>query len=210
MRCCSLLQALTAGVVLVFAADARAEDPPLPAPPHAATGTIPAATAPVGGPAKASPRPRRRVKATAPIVAPGTPIATYPSFRLLDDGTSRVTLEVTRKVAVTEHKAKGRVVYSFAGAAVPVSNTRLALPTGFFHTPVERIEAAAQGNGVDLVIELREDVQPTFRILDTPRGSSVLQVDFPRAAGDAAPPAAEASTRPSETKRLQQKAATDD
>jgi hypothetical protein len=207
MRCFSLSQALTAGALLVFAADARAENPPRPAAPRVATG---AATAQVGGVAKAAPRPRRRAKATAPVLAPGTPIATYPSFRLLDDGTSRVTLEVTRKVAVTEHKAKGRVVYSFAGAAVPGSNTRLALPTGFFHTPVERVEAVGQGNGVDLVIELREDVTPTFRLLDTPRGSSVLQVDFPRGAAEAAAPAADATTRPTETRHLQQKAPTDD
>jgi hypothetical protein len=206
MRSFSLPQALAAGALLVFAADARAEDPPRPA----AIGASPAASPPRGAVARPLPRARRRAKVAAPIVAPGTPLATYPSFRLLDDGSSRVTLEVTRKVAVTEHKAKGRVVYSFAGAAVPGSNTRLGLPTGFFHTPVERVEAVGQGGGVDLVIELREDVQPTYRLLDTPRGSSVLQVDFPRPAGDAAAPTVEAASRPTETKHLQQKPATDD
>lgn len=204
MRFLSLPQALAAGALLVLATDARADDPPRPA----AAGTIPAASPPRG--AVARPRAARRAKVAAPILAPGTPIATYPSFRLLDDGSSRVTLEVTRKVAVTEHKAKGRVVYSFAGAAVTGNNTRLGLPTGFFHTPVERVEAVGQGGGVDLVIELREDVQPTYRLLDTPRGSSVIQVDFPRPAADAAAPAADAVSRPTETKHLQQKPATDD
>lgn len=206
MRSPSIPRALAAGALLVLAADARADDPPRPA----AIAAIPVASPPRGAVARPPARAPRRAKPTTPILAPGTPIATYPSFRLLDDGSTRVTLEVTRKVAVTEHKAKGRVVYSFAGAAVPGSNTRLALPTGFFHTPVERVEAVGQGDGVDLVIELREDVQPTYRLLDTPRGSSVLQVDFPRPAGDAAAPAVDGAARPTETKHLQQKPATDD
>ncbi|MEP7123946.1 MAG: AMIN domain-containing protein [Byssovorax sp.] len=209
MRYLSLPQALAALALLVFSAQARAEDPPPPVPKAAATTIFPAPGASPGGAARPAPRPRRRVKADQ-VVAPGTPIATYPSFRLLDDGTSRVTLEVARKVAVTEHKAKGRVVYSFAGAAVPGSNTRLALPTGFFHTPVERVEAVSRGDGVDLVIELREDVPSTYRIVETPRGSSVLQVDFARPAGDAEGAAVDTAKRPSETKRLEQKPATDD
>jgi AMIN domain-containing protein len=207
MRHFSLSHALTAGVLLLVAADARAEDPPLPASPSVASGTI-AAASPTGV-AKPIPRARRRTKPAAPVLAPGTPIATYPSFRLLDDGSTRVTLEVTHKVAVTEHKAKGRVVYTFAGAAVPASNTRLSLPTGFFTTPVERVEVVGRGDAADLIIELREAVEPTYRLLDTPRGSSVLQVDFPRPAAAAAP-TPDAARRPVETKRLEPKAVTDD
>ncbi len=214
MRCLSLPHALTAGALLLVAADARAEDPPRPAASSVAAGVIPTAAppaaSPVGPVARPAVRARRRSKPTTPVLAPGTPIATYPSFRLLDDGSTRITIEVTRKVAVTEHKAKGRIVYSLAGAAVAGSNTRLALPTGFFHTPVERVEAVGQSSGTDLIIELREAVEPTYRFLDTPRGSTVLQVDFPRTAVDAAAPAPDAVKRPSETKRLQQKAATDD
>ena len=210
MRCPSLPHALTAGALLLFAVDVRAEDPPPRAPSSVATGTIPIASPTAA--TKATPRARRRAKPATPVLAPGTPIATYPSFRTLDDGSSRVTIEITRKVAVTEHKAKGRIVYSLAGAAVPGSNTRFALPTGFFRTPVERIEVVGQGSGADLIIDLREAVEPTYRVLDTPRGSSVLQVDFPRPAADAAAPAPapDSTTRPTETKRLQQKAATDD
>ena len=210
MRSSSVSHALTAGaLLLVCTAEARAEDPPRPASPGVASGAIPAASRPAAAPAKAPSRARRRQKTTAPALAHSTPIATYPSFRLLDDGSTRVTVEVTHKVAVTEHKARGRVVYSLAGAAVPGSNTRLALPTGFFRTPVERIEVVGQTGGADLVIELREALEPTYRVLETPRGSMVLQVDFPRSADAAFATAPEPAKRAVETKRIDTKAGTD-
>jgi hypothetical protein len=214
MRCFSLSHAVIAGALLFVAAEARAEAPPPAAPVGAvATGKIPAASLPAapraGVAAKPAPRGRRRPKPPAPTLAPGTPIATYPAFRLLDDGSTRVAVEVSRKVAVTEHKAQGRVVYRLAGVAIPGHNTHLPLPTGVFRTPVDRLEMVEQGDSADLVITLREAVQPTFRVLDTPRGI-VLQVDFPRPAGAAASPPPEAAKRVGETKRLEQKATTDD
>lgn len=212
MRSSSVPHALTAvALLLVSTAEARADDPPAPASKAVASGKIPAASPPVASaPTKASPRARRRTKPTAMVIADGTPIATYPSFRLLDDGSSRVTVEISHKVAVTEHKAKGRVVYSLAGAAVPASNTRLGLPTGFFRTPVERVEVVGQAGAADLVIELREAVEPTYRVLDTPRGSVVLQVDFPRTVDASVTTTPDTTKRPVETKRIETKAASDD
>jgi len=209
MRFLSLSSAVMAGAVVLFAAAAsRAEDPPAVL--VAATGKIPTAS-PATRPAAAKPAPRRRArsKSSAKALAPNTPVASYPAFRLLDDGQSRVAVEVSRKVTITEHKAQGRVVYSLADAALPGHNAHLPLPTGFFRTPVDRVAMVDQGNGVDLVIELREAVQPTYRVLDTPRGI-VIQVDFPRPAGVEAPAAPPAVKRTGETKRLEQKAATED
>ena len=200
-----------AGALVLFAAAARAEDPP-PAPPAAvATGKIPAASPSAAAKRAAKPAPRRRnrSKPSARTLAANTPLASYPAFRLLDDGQSRVAVEVSRKVTITEHKAQGRVVYRLDDVALPGHNAHLALPTGFFRTPVDRVGLVEQGNGVDLVIELREAVQPTYRVLDTPRGI-VIQVDFPRPAGADAPPAAAAAKRTGETKRLEQKATTED
>ncbi len=208
MRCFSLLHAVMAGAALLFAAEAQAEEAPRAPTPAPVGSTM--FTPQSAAPAKAAPRARRKAKPAAPAVAPGTPIATYPSFRLLDDGSSRVTVEITRKVAVTEHKARGRVVYSLAGAAVPGSNSRLALPTSVFHTPVDRVEVVAQGDGADLIIELREAVEPTFRVFDTPRGSSVLQVDFARPAGDAPAPGIAPAKRSTETRRIEQNVPADD
>ena len=143
------------------------------------------------------------------MIAASTPIASYPAFRLLDDGQSRVAVEVSRKVTITEHKAQGRVVYSLADAALPGHNAHFPLPTGFFRTPVDRVAMVEQSDGVDLVIELREGAEPTYRVIDTPRGI-VLQVDFPRPAGDPAPAAPSAARRSNDSKRIEQKAAPED
>jgi hypothetical protein len=212
MRCFSLLHAVTAGALLLSSAvDARAETPaPAPAGGMAA-GKIAAASPPSRAGTKPAARAHRKPKPkpTAPTLAPGTPVATFPAFRLLDDGTTRVAIEVSRKVAITEHKAQGRIAYSLAGVAVPGHNTQLPLPTGVFHTPVDRLEIVEHGDGADLVITLREAVEPTYRVVDTPRGI-VLQVDFPRPAGSPEPPPADAPKRVGATKRLEQKAVTDD
>ncbi len=202
-----------ASALLLFAAEARAEGA---APAPAAKAAIGAATrkGPVAAPrpkvaGKSAQRGQPQTKRVQAALASNTPIATLPAFRLLDDGSTRITVEVSRKVAVTEHKAQGRVVYSLAGVAVPGNNTRLPLPTGFFRTPVGRVEMVEQGGGSDLVIELREAVAPTYRVLDTPRGI-VIQVDFQRPTGSSAAPSAEGATRTSETRRIESKATTDD
>src|SRR4051812_29952163 len=173
--------------VLLVGGEVRAADPSAP------VRAPVAAPKPLARPKSApSPVPQRRrhVKAPERTFAPGTPIASYAAFRLLDDGSTRVAVEVTRKVVITERRIEGRIVYRLAGAAVPGNNAHLPLPTGFFATPVQRVSLVEVGNGADLVIELREAATPTFRVLETPRGV-VLQVDLPRPAGvigvDAAP-----------------------
>jgi hypothetical protein len=200
-----------AGAVVLCAAEARAEDPPPAAATATATGKIAAASPPAAAKSAAKPAPRRRNRSKPPprTLAPNTPFASYPAFRLLDDGQSRVVVEVSRKVTITEHKAQGRVVYRLDDVALPGHNAHLALPTGFFRTPIDRVGLVEQGKGVDLVIELREAVQPTYRVLDTPRGI-VIQVDFPRPSGAEAPPAPTAVKRTGETKRLEPKATTED
>lgn len=112
-------------------------------------------------------------------------MATYPGFKMLDAG-SRVMVEVSRKVDVTEMKAQGRIVYRLRGVATPTRTNRLPLLTGYFPTPVSRVQLVDQGDDVDLVIDLRQATEVTHRVLDT-RNGMVLQVDFPKIAAAAAP-----------------------
>src|SRR5207247_1207599 len=70
-------------------------------------------------------------------------------------------------------------VYRLKGASAPTRTNRLPLLTGFFATPVDRVELIEQGDGVDLAIDLREALDPHYEVIETPRGM-VLQVDFPR------------------------------
>jgi hypothetical protein len=97
---------------------------------------------------------------------------------MLDDGKSRVFVEVSQKVGVIEQKARGRVIYKLKGAIVPAKNSLRPLPTGFFPTPVGQIELVTQDDGAALIIDLREAVEPSHRVIETPRGIT-LQVDFP-------------------------------
>lgn len=183
------------------------------------TGQPPAAK-PTGktAPAKASnararkPPPVRRRGRVSKTVNYDGPIASSPSFRMLDGGVTRISLEVSRKVDVSENKAKGRVVYRLKGAQAPTRTNRLPLLTGFFVTPVDRVELVEQGDGVDMVIDLREALEPKYEVIETPRGM-VLQVDFPRSSaapepGADASPTGEgkpAATRSTATRRLDAK-----
>jgi hypothetical protein len=194
-------------VGLLLAAEAVAQTPaPSPSPteaprkdekaqpaPNRPADAAPAKTAPkiAGRPPlpKAPPARSKKARVAAPrkdkgerVLNENGPIATAPSFTMLNDGKSRVFLEVSRKVEVTARKAEGRVVYQLKGASAPLRNSRLPLITGFFATPVGRVELVNQGDGADLVIDLREPAEPTHQVIETPRGI-VLRVDFPPSAG---------------------------
>jgi hypothetical protein len=106
------------------------------------------------------------------------PVATFPGFRLLEDGSTRVYVEISHRVPVAEHKAEGRIAYRIKGAAVPTQNNLRALDTQFFDTPVARAQLVEVDEDVDLVIELKQPAQPSHRLVDS-EGGVVLQVDFP-------------------------------
>jgi hypothetical protein len=110
----------------------------------------------------------------------GTPIASFPGFTRLDDGKSRIFVEVSHKVPVVETRTAGRVTYRLRGASVIQRTNQLSLITGFFDTPVSRVQLVPMTPDVDVVIELREATDPTYAVVETPRGM-VLWVDFPRA-----------------------------
>ncbi|APR81068.1 Hypothetical protein A7982_06415 [Minicystis rosea] len=111
----------------------------------------------------------------------GAAIVGAPTFHRLDDGSTRISVEVDRKTDVAESRAQGRLVYRIRAAFVAERVNRLPLVTGYFATPVDRAQLTQDGPDVDLVIDLREGTTPAHRVVETPRGI-VLQVDFPRVA----------------------------
>ena len=135
--------------------------------------------------------PRRRAeKPRGPVTGP---VATFPGFKVLPDGTSRVFVEVSKKVDITEHKAQGRVTYRMKGVSAPIRTNRLPLLTGFFASPVGRVQLVEEGSDVDLVIELRAPSEAQHKVIAS-EGGIVLQVDFPKAAGAIGPAPAAVST----------------
>ena len=216
------LAAPLAVLVALAPAAAFADDAPKPA----AAAKPAAAPKPAASPKSAAPaaaprtgKPATVASAKAPGKARATgkkkkgpqdmkvtgPVATYPGFRMLDGGGSRVLVSLSKKATVTEHKSEGKLTYRIQGVQVPTSTNRLPLLTGFFATPVTRIELVNREGDADLVIDVKGGASPTFRVIETDKGAE-LQVDFPKVAGsgdgDAKPAADAPQARPSESKSL--------
>lgn len=156
---------------LLAAPLAHADEPAAKVPP------APAAQSPA--PQKKAPRAQKaRKKARKAKREINGPVATFPGFRILEDGSTRVHVEISEKVPVSEHKAEGRVAYRIKGAAVPTANNLRALDTQFFDTPVARVQLVEGDEDVDLVIELKQPAQPSHRLVES-EGGVVLQIDFP-------------------------------
>jgi hypothetical protein len=197
MRLTALSRAALVCASLSLAAPALAQAPSTSAPP--VTAVTQAAT---GRSTRAA---RRVAKRKVAKIDPNAAIATYPGFKLLDDGTSRVFVEVNRSVAITETKTPTSVVYRIKGTVTPIRTNRLPLPTDFFRTPVSRIELKPDGDDMDLVIDLREATSVEHRVIDV-EGGVLLQVDFGRSNVKAAPAAASITNAPAPepTKRTTQ------
>ncbi|WP_437737001.1 hypothetical protein [Sorangium sp. So ce1335] len=153
-----------------------------PAPADASAAAKPAAGAPrpsaAGAPPAARQRPGRARKPKPKADLEGRPVATFPGFRMLPTGGSRVFVQIHGgKVDVAESKAAGRLVYRMKGAAA-IQTNRFPLVTTFFATPVTQVQLVDQGNDLDMVIDLRAPTEATHRVIETAEGM-VLQVDFP-------------------------------
>jgi hypothetical protein len=169
---------------------------------------------PAAKPSKAAPRKQAATKARGKNKAKkprasGGPIAMSPGFAMLQGGKSRIFVEVSKKVDVTEHKVQGRVIYRIKGASVPLRNNRLPLLTGFFPTPVMEARLVEQDNDVALVIDLRQASDVEHRIVESESGM-VVQVDFPAIKNFVPPPVPGVapgdparSRRMTETKKLE-------
>jgi hypothetical protein len=116
---------------------------------------------------------------------PDAAVATFPGFRLLPDGRSRIYVELTRSVSVDERRADGMLIYVIHDARVPVRNNRNALITTHFATPVGRARLLKAGRDVELIIDLRKNASATQKVVAGENGGARLEVDFP--AGDYPP-----------------------
>ncbi len=107
------------------------------------------------------------------------PIATLPGFRMLKNGRSRVFVEISGKISVTESSDPGIVRYVLKGVRVPERVNRMWLPTDHFLTPVKRARLVRISEGAELIIELRHQVVSKARLRNAPYGV-ILSVDFPK------------------------------
>jgi len=160
---------------------APAEDQKAPPPKFAVPGSPDSASL---GSRAGSPTRRRTPAGRARADAA---VATFPGFRLLPDGKSRIYVELTKAVSVEERRAAAVLVYVIRDARVPVRNNRNALITTHFPTPVGRARLLSAGPDVELLIDLRQAASATHKVVAGENGGARLEVDFPAGDYPAAP-----------------------
>jgi hypothetical protein len=127
-------------------------------------------------------KPRARKKRAQKIrFDPNAPLATYPGFHMVGDGTSKVWVSVTRPVDVQVRRAGSQVTFVLSGVDVGVRNNTNPLVTTHFNTPLERARLVRDRAGALLVLELREAAEPAHKISKGPYGTMVLEIALPRA-----------------------------
>lgn len=198
-----------------------AAPPPKSTPAIGEISTVIPGKLPGSGPAPA-PKPATQ-RPWKPKVKRVGPVCSSPTFQVLPNGTTRITLTVDGKVPIDEDssapaeaKAKKappkpakdakaakaeasappvafRRTYRVKGAQQPVRTSRMALPTTFFETSVERVQLVDDGADVLLVVELRQAANVIKKVTERETGV-VLTLEVPKPQKitevDAAKPAA--------------------
>jgi hypothetical protein len=187
----SLVTVFAPAAALAQAPGPPAAAPSQPAPPAqtaapagsgaAAAGSAPAEpTVPATGYGWSSGK--KKVSAGRPVRSfrgGGGAAAVLPGFDTYADGSSRLFVELTQQVAVAEKHAPGTVTYVFKGTHVNLSNNLHSLVTVHFNTPVTRARLVPKGGDLWFVVDLRANVQPTWKVESAKDGGAVFHVDFP-------------------------------
>ena len=159
-----------------------------PAPAPAPRFAIPGSADSVSRGGKATPaatdtkKTKKRGRAAESKPRPGAAVATFPGFRLLPDGRSRIYVELSKSVTVDEHRADQALTFTLHDAQVLVKNNKNALITTHFATPVSRARLVPAGADINLVLDLRKAANATHQVVPGDNGSARLEIDFP--AGD--------------------------
>ena len=119
-------------------------------------------------------------------VNPNLAQAKGPEFALLLDGTSRITVQLSRKVEFNARATRRRYVVELPNVQVAVGNDMNPLITTHFATPLQDARLIAEKKGARLVIDLRETVTPQVAMKDVTGGTSVLEVVLPKSLRKAA------------------------
>ncbi len=124
--------------------------------------------------------PRKRSWRRARI-DPNWAIATFPGFRMLPDGSSEVSVWLSKKVKVDIHKQERSVTLVLSDTYVRWRNNTYPLITTHFNTPLgsARLKRGKHGETL-LIIQLRETADVKSRLEVGPRGTAILKVAIPR------------------------------
>ena len=103
---------------------------------------------------------------------------------MLPNGESQLVLRMTKPVDVQIRRAGGGVVFFLPGVRVGTRNNTNPLITTHFNTPLSMARLVAAKQGAELVVELREAVQPRHKVTRGPYGTMELEIILPRAQRD--------------------------
>ena len=113
-------------------------------------------------------------------VNPNLTQAKGPEFAIVPDGSSRLTVQLSRKVEVIAQGNRRRFTYDMSDVQVAVANDMNPLITTHFSTPLQNARLIPQKKGARLVVDLRESVTPLYAIKDGSGGGAILEVMLPK------------------------------
>ncbi|HEY5960038.1 MAG TPA: hypothetical protein VIV60_25975 [Polyangiaceae bacterium] len=126
---------------------------------------------------------------------PLRPLLQAPNFELRPDGSSVVTLPISKSTEVTRITKGQLIEYQLKDAQVGVQNNLNPLITAHFNTPLDRIVLRRTDSGAALILVLREPAQPLHLVRNAATGGALLEVTLPRPTRAYAPAAVQPSAR---------------
>jgi len=113
-------------------------------------------------------------------VNPNLTQAKGPEFAMVSDGSSRITVQLSRKVEVVAQGNRKRFTYDLPNVQVAVANDMNPLITTHFSTPLQDARLIPQKKGARLIVDLRESITPLYSIRDSSGGGAILEVVLPK------------------------------
>lgn len=151
---------------------------------------------------------------------PEGPVASLLGFEAIPGGGSRIYVEMSQSVTVTQHDAQGQVVFVLENVQIRTGNTENSLELYYHNTPVLRAKLRRAkpdkkdkkdkkkkgARDAELILELKAEAKPTQKIVEGRKGTYRLEIDFPAgnhapgAGADERPPASPPATPPAKKK----------
>lgn len=107
------------------------------------------------------------------------PAVTFMGYQAFPDKTSRIFVHITQKPALSVQEQPGRIVFTLQGSRILSRNNKNPLNLEHFATPAKRAQLVEREGDVDVIIELKREVETRHRVVDNEQGGVSLHVDFP-------------------------------
>ena len=119
---------------------------------------------------------------------PEGPVASLLGFEAVPGGGSRIYVELTSNATVTQHESPGQVSFVLEGVQIRTGNTENSLELYYHDTPVLRAKlrrakpdkkAKKKDRDAELLLDLKAEAKPTYKLVEGRKGSFRLEIDFP-------------------------------